>query len=191
MSDLVLEILEGRQAGRALFLAGPLEVGRSQEVALPLDDTEVSRHHARIEPAGDVAIVTDLGSTNGTFVNDQPIHGPRAVGVGDRIRTGLTVLELRSARQVAAHASAARPTPPLAPVQAEVLRPVDSESLPGARTASAPRFAGGRGGETEDDPAYAALAALVDARVKRRTSTGALAFLSLSALVVLIFFGVR
>ena len=45
-------------------------------------------------------MVEDLGSTNGTFVNDQPIHSPRQLSPGDRVRIGLTVFELRSPQQV-------------------------------------------------------------------------------------------
>ena len=39
--------------------------------------------------------VEDLGSTNGTFVNDQRLSSPAMVQAGDKVRTGTTVMELR------------------------------------------------------------------------------------------------
>src|SRR5215208_6713417 len=131
MADLILEIVEGKDAGRQLDLDRPLDVGRDHgmPIALP-DDTQVSRRHARVSPQSGVAVVEDLGSTNGTFVNDQPIHSPRQLSPGDRIRIGLTVLEVRSPQQVQQRASAVQPRPQFTQVD-DVLAPVPEQQLGG------------------------------------------------------------
>src|SRR3954452_9679993 len=106
MSDLILEIVEGSEAGKQLPLDNVVDIGREPSLTLHLDqDTQVSRRHARISVQGGQVVAEDLGSTNGTYVNDQPISSPRALRPGDRIRVGLTVIELRSQQQVRERAS--------------------------------------------------------------------------------------
>ncbi len=70
-------------------------VGRGHEVDLQLQDESVSRRHAlfRID-ATEGAVIEDLGSQNGTFVNGQPILGCVRLAVGDRIRLGSCDIEL-------------------------------------------------------------------------------------------------
>ena len=46
------------------------------------------RSHARLVPHGDVIVLEDLGSTNGTYLNDEPLRGPQPLHPGDRIRIG-------------------------------------------------------------------------------------------------------
>ena len=91
MSDLLLEVVEGPQAGRQLPLTGPLEAGRSSDAGLTLEDDQVSRHHARFEPSADGAVVSDLGSMNGTQVNGAPMR-EHTLADGDQISIGKTVL---------------------------------------------------------------------------------------------------
>ena len=112
MSGFVLEIVEGPGAGRQVPLDRPVEIGRSDEVGLSLDDRLVSRRHARVTPAPGGAVVEDLGSTNGTFVNDNGIHGPTVLTAGDQIGVGVTVFLLRSQAQVVERPSAVLPIPP-------------------------------------------------------------------------------
>jgi pSer/pThr/pTyr-binding forkhead associated (FHA) protein len=76
-------------------LAASSTVGRAPECEIRLDDTYVSQQHARIFGKTDRWYVEDLGSTNGTYVNDQKLAAPALVQPGDRIRVGTTVLELR------------------------------------------------------------------------------------------------
>ena len=171
MSELILEIIEGPEAGRQLPLTQALEAGRSADADLTLGDDQASRHHARLEPSGTGAIVTDLDSMNGTYVNDQPISGGREIRAGDRVRIGLSVLELRTRGEVAAQPSAVRPLPPFAAPGAE-----------GVGVASARDTAA-----VGDD--YAALAALVDTNVKRQTGVAVFAMLAAAGLAVLIYFG--
>src|SRR5436190_7052618 len=51
-----------------------LQIGRGEDCEIRIPDHSVSRKHARVEPALDGVSVTDLGSTNGTFVNDRMIQ---------------------------------------------------------------------------------------------------------------------
>jgi pSer/pThr/pTyr-binding forkhead associated (FHA) protein len=130
MSDLILEIVEGSEAGRQLPLDSVIDVGREPSLPLHLDaDTQVSRRHARIAVQGGAVVVEDLGSTNGTYVNDQPINAPRSLNPGDKVRIGLTVLELRTRQQVAARPSAVQPIPQLTAVGNDVLIQVPDAQL--------------------------------------------------------------
>jgi pSer/pThr/pTyr-binding forkhead associated (FHA) protein len=130
MSDLILEIVEGSEAGRQLQLDSVVDVGREPSLPLHLDeDTQVSRRHARIALQGGQVVVEDLGSTNGTYVNEQPISSPRALNPGDRVRIGLTVIELRTKQQVAARPSAVNAVPQLTSVGNDVLQYVPEQQL--------------------------------------------------------------
>jgi pSer/pThr/pTyr-binding forkhead associated (FHA) protein len=76
-------------------LEAGLTVGRAPECELRLDDTYASSQHARIFGKNGSWYVEDLGSTNGTYVNEQKLAAPAMLQPGDRIRVGATVLELR------------------------------------------------------------------------------------------------
>ena len=130
MSDLILEIVEGSEAGRQLPLDSVVDIGREPSLPLHLDDdTQVSRRHARISVQSGQVVVEDLGSTNGTYVNDQPINSPRTLSPGDKVRVGLTVLELRTRQQVAARPSAVQVRPQLTAVGNDVLQYVPENQL--------------------------------------------------------------
>ena len=111
MADLILEIVEGDDAGRQTPLEDSIEIGREASTGLALDDEQASRRHARVTAQGDLALVEDLGSTNGTYLNGQPIEGQRTLRPGDRLRVGLTVFELRTAADVQRQPSAVIPVP--------------------------------------------------------------------------------
>ncbi|MEA2450403.1 MAG: hypothetical protein QOG63_2335 [Thermoleophilaceae bacterium] len=134
MADLILEIVEGPEAGRQVPLESVVDIGREPSLPLHLDDdTQVSRRHARITAQGGVGVVEDLGSTNGTYVNEQPIHAPRTLAPGDRVRIGLTVIELRSSGQVAARPSAVNVRPAITALDNDVLAPIpDAQLAPAA-----------------------------------------------------------
>lgn len=80
---------------RTVKLAASMVIGRSPECELLVDDTYASQQHARIFGKNGSWYVEDLGSTNGTYVNDQKLAAPAMIQPGDRIRVGTTVLELR------------------------------------------------------------------------------------------------
>lgn len=58
------------------------------DVEIRLDDPFASAHHARISREGHVVVIEDLGSTNGTYLNEQQLNGPQPLHPGDRIRIG-------------------------------------------------------------------------------------------------------
>lgn len=93
-----LIVLAGRDFGRQYFLAqGETTIGRDDNCTIPLNDGRVSRRHAKIvgdplAPAGPQFKVIDLGSTNGTFLNDQKINEAE-LDDGDKIRIGYTVFK--------------------------------------------------------------------------------------------------
>lgn len=66
----------------------PLVLGRAAECDVPVDSPRASRRHARVTAEGDRAVLEDLGSKNGTFVNGERIDGPRTLRPGDRIEVG-------------------------------------------------------------------------------------------------------
>ena len=80
---------------RSVKLAASMTIGRGTECELLIDDTYASSQHARLFGKNGTWYVEDLGSTNGTYVNDQKLASPAMVQQGDRIRVGTTMLELR------------------------------------------------------------------------------------------------
>ena len=88
-----LVIIYGGELGHRIPLGDePVECGRSQNVAIPIEDDAASRKHARIRRHGDTFVVTDLGSTNGTYVNDLLVH-ERPLCDGDQIKIGRTIFK--------------------------------------------------------------------------------------------------
>lgn len=77
------------RVGAELALDDVLTVGRAPENDLVLDDQFVSAVHARLERHGTAVTVADLGSTNGTFVNERPVRRADLVP-GARLRIGET-----------------------------------------------------------------------------------------------------
>jgi diguanylate cyclase (GGDEF)-like protein len=88
-----LVIIYGTDLGRRIPLdSEPIEFGRSANIAVPIDDDAASRKHARLRRYGDTFVVTDLGSTNGTYVNDVLVH-ERPLVDGDQIKIGRTIFK--------------------------------------------------------------------------------------------------
>lgn len=70
-------------------------IGRSPEADLAIDDPYASEFHARVGLVDDRAVVHDLGSTNGTYVNGRRVTNPTTVSRGDTVQIGKTTLEVR------------------------------------------------------------------------------------------------
>jgi hypothetical protein len=85
--------LSGPQ-GRTILGPEPLRLGRAPDNSLIVGDPQSSSHHAEVTPGPDGAsyVVTDLGSTNGTFVNEQRLtpRAPQVLRAGDVLRIGET-----------------------------------------------------------------------------------------------------
>ncbi len=85
-------VLQG-PSGRTVLGPAVLTIGRTADNQLVVNDPKASSHHAEMRPSGGGYSIVDLGSTNGTFVNNQRIDRniPRPLANGDRIRIGDTV----------------------------------------------------------------------------------------------------
>ena len=66
----------------------PQLVGRDGGASLQLSDDSVSRRHVMIEHNGETHVVSDLGSTNGTFINEKRLTQAQPLKAGDRVRFG-------------------------------------------------------------------------------------------------------
>ena len=84
---LLVEKAAGHESGVAYDLSEGVTLGRG-DVEIRLEDPFASSHHARITREGPVIVIEDLGSTNGTYLNDAPLAGPSPLHDGDGIRIG-------------------------------------------------------------------------------------------------------
>jgi FHA domain-containing protein len=84
---LLVERASGHRAGLAYDLIDGATLGRG-DVEIRLEDPFASTRHARISRQGRLLVIEDLGSTNGTYLNDEPLNGPQPLHDGDRIRIG-------------------------------------------------------------------------------------------------------
>jgi pSer/pThr/pTyr-binding forkhead associated (FHA) protein len=198
VTQLVLEVLEGKDAGLQVQMTGPIEVGTEAGLGLTLDDSVVGARHARFTIEQGEAIVEDLGSPDGTYVNELQLIGRSAIRPGDRIRLGMTVIELVTEEQAVADRH--RPKMPAVPqLAATVLEHVPEHELASGYDTSraTPLLA------AESDPAFiaheapaaprpedrfGALAAWTDSRVKHQTQLTAFGLLAFAAIAVLLVF---
>jgi hypothetical protein len=84
---LLVERASGHEAGTAYDLSGGATLGRG-DVEIRLEDPFASSRHAQISRQGRVVVIEDLGSTNGTYLNEEALGGPQPLHSGDRIRIG-------------------------------------------------------------------------------------------------------
>jgi FHA domain len=84
---LLVEHAPGHESGAAYDVSSGATLGRG-DVEIRLDDPFASSQHARIGRQGHVWVIEDLGSTNGTYLNEEPLSGPQPLHPGDRIRIG-------------------------------------------------------------------------------------------------------
>ncbi len=97
LGSLVLTVVDGPDRGKSFELAAsyplPFLIGQSPSCEVRLSDGHVSRRHAQIEIADQRVILTDLSSTNGTFVDGVSIQGAYLRG-SESLRIGATTLRL-------------------------------------------------------------------------------------------------
>jgi len=107
---LSLEVLgAGKQEGKLLEIKkDQFVVGRDPQCHLRPASPLISKRHCAILQREDKAFVQDFGSTNGTFVNDQPVKGEVELHHGDKLAIGPLLFSVR----LEATPSVDQPTPP-------------------------------------------------------------------------------
>ena len=93
----VIEIMNGPEDGRQIICkASPITIGRVNENAVSLRcDQLVSRHHARITRSEEGFTLSDLGSTNGTFVGKSRVRKTVKIAPDELFRIGGTLLRIQ------------------------------------------------------------------------------------------------
>lgn len=90
-----LEVVDGPGQGTSFALSHRVEtVGRTKNCTIKPEDKEISRRHAQIEHRPDGLWVTDLDSTNGTFVNGSRVYEPYCLVDSDEIKMGASTFIL-------------------------------------------------------------------------------------------------
>jgi hypothetical protein len=85
---LVVERAPGHAPGMEYDIGDGAVMGRGDRAEIRLDDPFASSQHARLTRQGGVVVFEDLGSTNGTYLNEELLTGPMPLHDGDRIRIG-------------------------------------------------------------------------------------------------------
>jgi pSer/pThr/pTyr-binding forkhead associated (FHA) protein len=80
-------------AGKRYALAGEMTIGR-ENVDILLEDEQASRRHARVIVSAGGVELADIGSANGTFVNDKRLEGTVVLQAGDVVTVGTTKLRV-------------------------------------------------------------------------------------------------
>lgn len=91
-----LKIIEPKslKGSRIELTSTPIVIGRSSDADLDFpDDTYLSSRHARVWSADGIAMVEDLGSTNGTQINGRRVDTATAIVPGDRVQMGHVLVE--------------------------------------------------------------------------------------------------
>jgi predicted component of type VI protein secretion system len=84
-----LVVTQGSQQGRPIPITkSEFVIGRDAKCHLRPASHHVSKRHCMLRIRGDLAFVEDLGSTNGTFINDEQVKGERPLHDGDRLKIG-------------------------------------------------------------------------------------------------------
>ena len=99
--DVKLVVLGGKHPGQEIAVQGPeFLVGRAPECKLRPNSDMVSRRHCMINLSEGRATIRDLGSRNGTLVNDQKIPGEQELRTGDKIKVGPLEFEVHLSTSV-------------------------------------------------------------------------------------------
>lgn len=91
-------VVDGRTEKQYPVMDEGIRIGRSAPAEVILSDKQVSRRHCRVELKGEDLVVTDLGSTNGTYVDDEKIVDSTVLPVGSTLKVGQCELIHEKAR---------------------------------------------------------------------------------------------
>lgn len=95
MSQIIYKLVmqKGPVPGKEFILDRPqIIIGRDIQNEVVINDTEMSRHHAKLVFQDEVFVLQDMGSTNGVFVNEQRVSGSMPLEDGVSIRMGDNVV---------------------------------------------------------------------------------------------------
>jgi pSer/pThr/pTyr-binding forkhead associated (FHA) protein len=154
MAQFQFVMRSGPTPGVVFSLEGEqLTIGRDSSNGVAINDSEVSRKHARLNFQGGKYVIDDLGSTNGTFVNGQRLAGPVVLKAGDVVSLGEQIVLMYDAINSDAGATVAVSrkaipsappapsySPPPAPVQHQQAYSAPSASAGGAKKSNTPIF---------------------------------------------------
>jgi two-component system cell cycle response regulator len=91
--EACLVVIYGSELGKKYNLNAPsLVIGRSSKCDIQIDQESISRNHTKLVNTGKSILIRDLGSTNGTYVNDEPID-EYVMRDGDLIKIGRTIFK--------------------------------------------------------------------------------------------------
>jgi hypothetical protein len=85
---LVVERAPGHDPGMIYDLDGDIVLGRGERAEIRLEDPFASSSHARIYEQGGALVIEDMGSTNGTYLNEELLETARPLHPEDRVRIG-------------------------------------------------------------------------------------------------------
>lgn len=85
---LRVEHAAGLERGAEYDILDGVVLGRGAQAEIRIEDPYASSQHARIIRQGDLLVLEDLGSTNGTYLNTEIVRGPQPLHPGDKIRIG-------------------------------------------------------------------------------------------------------
>lgn len=95
---LAFTITEGPPTlvGTTIPIVSAVVIGRGPSSDIVVSDDFVSNSHARLTPVPNGAVLEDLGSTNGTLLNGNPVRAPHELRSGDLVRIGTLVLAIEA-----------------------------------------------------------------------------------------------
>jgi len=85
---LIVERAPGHTPGMEYDVAEGAVLGRGDQAEIRLEDPFASSRHAKLTRQGAIVVLEDLGSTNGTYLNEELVSGPQPLHQGDRVRIG-------------------------------------------------------------------------------------------------------
>ena len=85
---LVVERAPGHTPGMEYEIGEGAVMGRGDQAEIRLEDPFASSRHAKLSRQGGIVVLEDMGSTNGTYLNEEILAGPQPLHPGDRVRIG-------------------------------------------------------------------------------------------------------
>ena len=108
LPKFMLRGVSGPTFGKTFAVVGSMTIGRNHDCDISISTDEISRHHAKLQVTPSGVMVEDLGSANGTFVNNQRVHGSAMMKANDELRLDtIRFLLVSPTAEAQAHAQAA------------------------------------------------------------------------------------